>query len=110
MCKVTLHETTRSRTNTTHLIASLENDSKDENILNSFLEDLYLFITFFEKNQTKMNTANKKSQMYFIEELIRENFASEPFHNLKILCEARASVSTSQQNHISEKTSGFSQK
>ena len=34
----------------------------------------------------------------------------ETFHNLKLLCEASASVSTSPQNHISEKTSDFSQK
>ena len=75
--------------------------------------------------------------MNFIEELIRTNFASELmyqtnipkktsdplkinstnfqadkeiFHNLKLLSEASAMIASPPQNHISEKTSDFSQK
>ena len=75
--------------------------------------------------------------MNFIEELIRANFASEPtyqtnipkktsnplkinstnfqadeeiFHNFKLLSEASAMISSSPQNHISEKTFDFSRK
>ena len=133
MCNATLHEATRLRTNITHLIASFQNDSIDKTILNAFLEDLNLLIVFLEEN----HTANRKFQMDFIEELICANFASEPmyqthirektsdplkinstnfqadeeiFHNLKLLSEASAMISSPVQNHISEKTSDFLQK
>ena len=84
MCNTTLHEATRLRTNITHLIASFQNDSIDKTILNAFLEDLNLLIVFLEENQTKINTANRKFQMNFIEELIRANFASEPMYQIHI--------------------------
>ena len=45
---VTLHETTHLRTNITHLIASFENDSIDKTILNAFLDDFNLLITFLD--------------------------------------------------------------
>ena len=106
MCNATLHETTRLRTNVTHVI------------------ERQPFYHLFGGNQTKINTANRKFQMNFIEELIRANFASEPMYQthmpkktfgplginstnfqadkkpFQLLREARASISIPPQNHF----------